>query len=80
MTSKGLIVVEQEEVVGPSSSTPDVRDVRSPSRVSTNTSSSAERAESRAEREAREAKRSPIGELLYMRWLEGLRLKWPSIL
>ncbi|EJD48435.1 Pkinase-domain-containing protein [Auricularia subglabra TFB-10046 SS5] len=80
MTAKGLIVVEQEEVVGPSSSTPDVRDVRSPSRVSTNTSSSAERPESRAEREAREAKRSPIGELLYMRWLDGLRLKWPSIL
>ncbi|KZV72120.1 Pkinase-domain-containing protein [Peniophora sp. CONT] len=25
-------------------------------------------------------KRSPIAELLYMRWLEGLKLKWPSIL
>lgn len=24
--------------------------------------------------------KSPIAELLYMRWLEGLRLKWPSIL
>ena len=23
--------------------------------------------------------RSPIAELLYMRWLEGLRLKWPSL-
>jgi len=22
-------------------------------------------------------KRSPIGELLYMRWLEGLKLRWP---
>ncbi|KZT66027.1 Pkinase-domain-containing protein [Daedalea quercina L-15889] len=25
-------------------------------------------------------RKSPISELLYMRWLEGLRLKWPSIL
>ncbi|KAL5527754.1 hypothetical protein ACEPAG_6555 [Sanghuangporus baumii] len=27
-----------------------------------------------------QAKRSPIAELLYVRWLEGLKLKWPSIL
>jgi serine/threonine-protein kinase 24/25/MST4 len=25
------------------------------------------------------AKRSPIADLLYMRWLEGLRIKWPSL-
>lgn len=25
-------------------------------------------------------RKSPIAELLYMRWLDGLRLKWPSIL
>ncbi|KAI0092662.1 Pkinase-domain-containing protein [Irpex rosettiformis] len=25
-------------------------------------------------------RKSPIAELLYMRWLEGLKLKWPSIL
>ncbi|KAG1754039.1 kinase-like domain-containing protein [Suillus paluster] len=25
-------------------------------------------------------RKSPISELLYMRWLEGLRIKWPSIL
>lgn len=24
--------------------------------------------------------KSPIAELLYMRWLEGLRLKWPSLM
>lgn len=24
-------------------------------------------------------KKSPISELIYMRWLEGLRLKWPSL-
>lgn len=26
------------------------------------------------------ARKSPIAELLYMRWLDGLKLKWPSIL
>ncbi|KAG8956761.1 hypothetical protein FRC04_000239 [Tulasnella sp. 424] len=26
------------------------------------------------------ARKSPISDLLYMRWLEGLRIKWPSIL
>jgi len=30
--------------------------------------------------DASPAKRSPIAELLYMRWLEGLKIKWPSIL
>jgi len=24
-------------------------------------------------------RKSPIAELLYMRWLEGLRIKWPSL-
>ncbi|KAG6817407.1 hypothetical protein H0H87_009051 [Tephrocybe sp. NHM501043] len=26
------------------------------------------------------AKKSPIAELLYLRWLEGLKIKWPSII
>lgn len=25
-------------------------------------------------------RKSPIAELLYMRWLEGLKLKWPNLL
>ena len=25
------------------------------------------------------AKRSPIADLLYMRWLEGLKVKWPNL-
>lgn len=29
---------------------------------------------------AAQVRKSPIAELLYMRWLEGLRIKWPSIL
>ena len=24
-------------------------------------------------------KRSPIADLLYMRWLDGLKIKWPSL-
>lgn len=24
--------------------------------------------------------KSPIAELLYMRWLEGLRIKWPNLM
>ena len=56
MTSKGLIVTEEQEISGlPSTSEPLVA-------------------------EAEPTRRSPIAELLYMRWLEGLKLKWPSIL
>lgn len=25
-------------------------------------------------------RKSPIAELLYMRWLEGLKIKWPNLL
>ena len=25
-------------------------------------------------------RKSPIAEMLYMRWLEGLKIKWPSIM
>ena len=56
MTSKGLVVTEEQEISGlPSTSDPLVGEAEPP-------------------------RRSPIAELLYMRWLEGLKLKWPSIL
>jgi len=56
MTTKGLVVTEEQEISGlPSTSDPLAA-------------------------EAEPARRSPIAELLYMRWLEGLKLKWPSIL
>ena len=58
MTSKGLIVTEEEEVSGVPSTSEPVPVV--PEEVPT--------------------RKSPIAELLYMRWLEGLKLKWPSIL
>ena len=61
MTSKGLVVTEEEEISGlPSTSgampLPSVVEEPAP------------------------RTKSPIAELLYVRWLEGLKLKWPSIL
>lgn len=34
----------------------------------------------KADDPAGQVRKSPIAELLYMRWLEGLRIKWPNIL
>jgi serine/threonine-protein kinase 24/25/MST4 len=83
MTSKGLVVVEQEEDVASAASTSEADLTRPDSRVSAHArvdSRTEKAAAAAAEGDSREVKRSPIGELLYMRWLEGLKLKWPSIL
>lgn len=73
MTSKGLVVTEvQEEVSGlptPSESGHSI----APSVVSTASAKSDESA-------ASPSRKSPIAELLYMRWLEGLKIKWPSLI
>lgn len=73
MTSKGLVVTEvQEEVSGlpaPSESGHSI----APSVVSTASAKSDESA-------ALPSRKSPIAELLYMRWLEGLKIKWPSLM
>ncbi|KIJ57014.1 hypothetical protein M422DRAFT_40568 [Sphaerobolus stellatus SS14] len=63
LTSKGLIVVEQEEDTASSSG-------------------HGSHAETNGEQPASPTspKKSPIAELLYMRWIEGLKIKWPSIL
>ncbi|KAF8913898.1 Ste20-like serine/threonine kinase [Gymnopilus junonius] len=68
MTSKGLVVTEeQEETTGlPSASSP-VPSIASQPSSPVSAHDSAQR-------------KSPIAELLYMRWLEGLKLKWPNIL
>lgn len=31
-----------------------------------------------AEAAAKERERSPIADMLYMRWMEGLKLRWPG--
>jgi serine/threonine-protein kinase 24/25/MST4 len=66
MTNRGLVVTEVvEDVAGPSG----------PGVVTTPTTPGADNAA-----DASPVKRSPIAELLYMRWLEGLKIKWPNIL
>lgn len=64
MTNRGLVVTEV------------VEDIAGPSgAVSTPTTPGGDNAA-----DASPVKRSPIAELLYMRWLEGLKIKWPNIL
>lgn len=67
MTSKGLVVTEElEEISGlPSSSVSLIGSVGATPGLPAQESPS---------------RKSPIAELLYMRWLEGLKLKWPSML
>jgi len=65
MTNRGLVVTEVvEDIAGPSGAA-----------VSPTTPGGADNVA-----DASPVKRSPIAELLYMRWLEGLKIKWPSIL
>jgi serine/threonine-protein kinase 24/25/MST4 len=64
MTNRGLVVTEV------------VEDIAGPSgATSTPTTPGGDNAA-----DASPVKRSPIAELLYMRWLEGLKIKWPNIL
>ncbi|KAG2118745.1 kinase-like domain-containing protein [Suillus discolor] len=64
MTAKGLVVTEVQE---------DISGL--PMDSSTSSSHSL-----KADGSGSPVRKSPISELLYMRWLEGLRIKWPSIL
>jgi len=65
MTNRGLVVTEVvEDVAGPSGA------VTTPTTPGGGENSA----------DASPVKRSPIAELLYMRWLEGLKIKWPNIL
>ncbi|KAF8575627.1 STE STE20 YSK protein kinase [Ramaria rubella] len=64
MTSKGLVVVEQEE------DTSSLGHGQTPSLAGSDGSPTSPGS----------PRKSPIAELLYMRWLEGLKIKWPNIL
>ena len=65
MTARGLVVTEvQEDISG----------------LPAEPSSSSSAHPLKGDDQATQARKSPIAELLYMRWLEGLRIKWPSIL
>jgi serine/threonine-protein kinase 24/25/MST4 len=64
ITSKGLVVTEvQEDISGLPLSSP----------------SSTDAAVKPDDTPASPSRRSPISELLYLRWLEGLKLKWPLL-
>jgi serine/threonine-protein kinase 24/25/MST4 len=66
MTNRGLVVTEVvEDIAGPSGAV---------AVHPTTTPGVGDGAD------ASPVKRSPIAELLYMRWLEGLKIKWPNIL
>ncbi|EDR12412.1 Ste20-like serine/threonine kinase [Laccaria bicolor S238N-H82] len=64
MTAKGLVVTEEQE---------EISGLPSPSTSILPTSAATPIPDS-------PPRRSPISELLYLRWLEGLKLKWPSML
>ncbi|EEB97485.1 hypothetical protein MPER_03187, partial [Moniliophthora perniciosa FA553] len=65
MTAKGLVVTEvQEEISGLPSSS------SSPPPDSKSDDSS----------NGSGIRKSPISELLYMRWLDGLKIKWPNLM
>ncbi|KAH8830889.1 Ste20-like serine/threonine kinase [Flagelloscypha sp. PMI_526] len=67
MTAKGLVVTEElEDITG------------LPSTTSNHTRPASTSSASKID-DAVKA-RSPISELLYMRWLDGLKIKWPSIM
>ena len=84
MTSRGLVVTEQEEDVNglPISSAACMPPVPALPAASKGNNGSGGKGGKGGTGEAGEVnpRRSPIAELLYVRWLEGLKLKWPSIL
>lgn len=67
MTAQGLVVTEvQEEVTG------------LPSMSDSGHSTPADPTSAKSDDSIASSRKSPIAELLYMRWLEGLKIKWPS--
>ncbi|KAI0939968.1 hypothetical protein AcW1_004817 [Taiwanofungus camphoratus] len=78
-TARGLFphkrVIRKSEMTAKGLIVTEEEEISSLPSSSSPTPSSEERTEP-----ASPTRKSPIAELLYMRWLEGLRLKWPSIL
>ncbi|KAG0709634.1 kinase-like domain-containing protein [Suillus ampliporus] len=78
-TSRGLFphkrVIRKSEMTAKGLVVTEVQEDISGLPVDSSTSSSP-----KADGSGSPVRKSPISELLYMRWLEGLRIKWPSIL
>lgn len=88
MTTRGLVVIEQEEDIIASVSSGHGSSAASSSahahghghghgRHGHTPSSGAASSNVKGE-EAGTPRKSPIAELLYLRWIEGLKLKWPN--
>ncbi|KII95208.1 hypothetical protein PLICRDRAFT_34044 [Plicaturopsis crispa FD-325 SS-3] len=76
MTAKGLVVTEvQEDISGLPTST-----VGSGSGSSSGHSIAPTTGSNKSDDPGSPTRKSPIAELLYMRWLEGLKIKWPSLI
>lgn len=85
MTARGLVVTELEEDIGVGGSGSrtggggggvsglPVSSVPAPPVNTVNTATT-----TTSDEGASPTRKSPIAELLYMRWLEGLKLKWPN--
>lgn len=74
MTAKGLVVTEvQEDISGlPSTSNGSVS-------AHSVTPSAGPNKGNTGDEPSPPVRKSPIAEMLYMRWLEGLKLKWPNL-
>ena len=70
MTAKGLVVTEVQE---------DISGLPSTSNGFVSAHSVASNKSNKGDEPSSPVRRSPIAEMLYMRWLEGLKLKWPSL-
>ncbi len=73
MTSRGLVVIEQEEDVATTSSGSGASHVHVRHHAQAPSTTSSNKIEPPPS-----PRKSPIAELLYMRWLEGLKIKWPN--
>jgi serine/threonine-protein kinase 24/25/MST4 len=72
MTAKGLVVTEVQEDISGLPSTSD-GSISAHSIAPSNTSH-------KSDEPGSPTRKSPLAEMLYMRWLEGLKIKWPNIM
>ena len=77
MTAKGLVVTEvQEDISGLPSTSNGILSAHSAHPVAP---SAMYNKSNKNDEPGTPIRKSPIAEMLYMRWLEGLKLKWPSL-
>ncbi|KZT24501.1 Pkinase-domain-containing protein [Neolentinus lepideus HHB14362 ss-1] len=73
MTNKGLVVTEEEDVTG-------LPETSGTGRSSSGHSHAPSVVSRKSDEPSSPVRKSPIAELLYMRWLDGLKIKWPSMM